>query len=279
MAAHGHAHGAGQQEWEKHFDDETGTPYFHNRLTGETSWAEPGRAAGGAGVVESVDPATGHPYYTDVRTGESTWHRPQQVWAKLRAVAALRNDSHGLAHGASSGIPEAEWAEHTDPATGHPYFINRVTGESRWEVAYTEDNPVQQYPPASETEWRGAPPPRMHASSPPAPEPRRGAPPSLPAAAPDWGERGGDQGTEGGRRLGLGDLHASLSGDAEQAAPPPPGCCMCGFRKRGHCCLCCWLSVLVIGGLLAFIFWPRCLTVAVRLAPPECHLLRLSALL
>lgn len=42
----------------------------------------------------------------------------------------------GAAGGGGDGagaVPDDQWDEHIDPATGHPYYLHKTTGESRWE--------------------------------------------------------------------------------------------------------------------------------------------------
>jgi hypothetical protein len=76
-------------EWEKHVDDETQTPYYHNIRTGETSWEEP------EGFVEAspdesatatakpprwrryIDDSNGKPYYYDEANDVTQWEEPE----------------------------------------------------------------------------------------------------------------------------------------------------------------------------------------------------------
>ena len=83
--------------WQEFTDEATGTPFYYNSLTGETSWERPHGseiANGSDGVSGSaqfseaanygpwsahVDEATGKTFWHNDDTGESKWENPTQV--------------------------------------------------------------------------------------------------------------------------------------------------------------------------------------------------------
>ena len=58
-----------------------------------------------------------------------------------------------LTHSKSTGLgrppppppPPSLWDTAIDPASGHPYYVNRITGESSWEKHVTTENAATPY--------------------------------------------------------------------------------------------------------------------------------------
>lgn len=144
-------------DWKEHTDPNTGSTYFYNAKTGESSWtrpapaaqahsptkaAEPGHAAAKAEEwTEHVDPQSGHTFYYNAATGETSWTKP--------APAAQEQQPAPLSLAGGGAVPQ-DWTEHVDPASGNKFYYNAKTGETSWV------QPVQAQPaasPASASEW------------------------------------------------------------------------------------------------------------------------------
>eukprot|EP01062_Namystynia_karyoxenos_P078396 TRINITY_DN8063_c0_g1_i2.p1 TRINITY_DN8063_c0_g1~~TRINITY_DN8063_c0_g1_i2.p1 ORF type:complete len:667 (+),score=184.52 TRINITY_DN8063_c0_g1_i2:78-2003(+) len=148
--------GGSQSEWIERTDPSSGRVYYVHSVTGESQWEVPAAAAapapaaaqqqqhGGGGAhqsewLELTDPGSGRVYYSNQVTGESSWERP----------ADMDDPSGGQSQAAAltqvSADAESVWVETTDPASGRPYYVHRVTGESVWTLP--ED---AQQPPAEQ---------------------------------------------------------------------------------------------------------------------------------
>ena len=84
-----------------------------------------------AGWSKMVDPNTGRTYYQNQMTGESRW---ADELAPDNGLTSVINPQH-----ARTMTQEQKdlnfwgWEEHTDSATGVPFFHNSQTGETSWE--------------------------------------------------------------------------------------------------------------------------------------------------
>merc|ERR1712151_874926 len=80
-----------------------------------------------AGWEQITDPSSGRPYFLNRSTGEKSWDPPHPSTTEGPPAAA----THPPAREAPP-LP-AGWEQVKDPSSGRPYFLNRSTGETRWE--------------------------------------------------------------------------------------------------------------------------------------------------
>lgn len=111
--------------WEEAHDPD-GHVYYHNTVTGETSWHKPEAAAWTARSAKRY-------FFHNTVTGETSRHPP--------AVLGHHDDVHNATYyndgegGATWDPPEASaWARAKDVHTGRDYFHNKRTGEATWEA-------------------------------------------------------------------------------------------------------------------------------------------------
>jgi len=79
------------------------------------------------GWEQVADPSTGNAYYCNRATGESSWTPPVAAAAPVAAMAPVPVAA------APGGLP-AGWESANDPSSGKPYYFNRATGETKWEI-------------------------------------------------------------------------------------------------------------------------------------------------
>ena len=90
-------------EWERHWDDESGTYYWYDYNSGETTL---------------VDPYAEYGYETEQAPGyQSDAYGEEGYTTQTDATA------------------DDAWEEYFDEETQQPYWYNSVTGESSWVVA------------------------------------------------------------------------------------------------------------------------------------------------
>ena len=94
--------------------DESGSTYYANAATGETSWEPP--PALPAGWSAHVDEGSGSTYYVNA-AGETTWDRPP-------ADGAVEGEQQPPGSGA--------WTKHVDEASGSPYYVH-ADGTCQWD--------------------------------------------------------------------------------------------------------------------------------------------------
>lgn len=67
-------------DWVQETDESSGSPYYVNRVTGETTWNYPLESCNGTyesgNWTEIFDKTSGFFYYTNDLTGQSTWDKP-----------------------------------------------------------------------------------------------------------------------------------------------------------------------------------------------------------
>lgn len=148
-------------DWQQLTDPASGKPYYHNRITGQTSWTKPSPAD-----WERLTDASGAPYYRNRTTGQTSATLPgangsspaprespslPPEWEQLTDPASGKVYYHNRTNGQTSWTPPGgegaapkeppaslpplprDWEQLSDPASGRPYFHNRATGETRWE--------------------------------------------------------------------------------------------------------------------------------------------------
>ncbi|GMH49994.1 hypothetical protein TrLO_g5062 [Triparma laevis f. longispina] len=65
-------------DWDQHLDEASGSPYWHNRVTRVTSWEDPS-AMGGHEWVQHIDEESGVQYWHHPLIGDITWDDPAQL--------------------------------------------------------------------------------------------------------------------------------------------------------------------------------------------------------
>jgi len=78
-----------QMAWEEHFDHHSNRQFFHNTVTGETSWTKPQEMvefeaeqalqSGGCPWEEHMDHSTGKKFFHNWQTNETQWDKPQEL--------------------------------------------------------------------------------------------------------------------------------------------------------------------------------------------------------
>lgn len=94
-------------DWEIVFDEASGTSYYYNATTGETSWEQP------ADYVDNATTATGAATYTD----ENSAYYTEENVASINSTTAAAG----------------EWEEVYDETSNSSYYYNATTGETSWE--------------------------------------------------------------------------------------------------------------------------------------------------
>ena len=124
-------------QWDEVYDEVSGSVYYSNRRTGESSWENPGaivatpqaggdsnweaslhfsdEAAGKGGEewVNYWDDEVGANYWYNKRTGDASWQDPRMGGG-----------------GGGGGERGSEWVQQLNPDTGREYWYNTLTGES-----------------------------------------------------------------------------------------------------------------------------------------------------
>lgn len=139
---------AGGSEWQQ-YTDASGTPYYYNSKTGETSWTNPADAAKGG--WQQVPDGAGGVYYYNAATGETSWTNPEEGaaggsdWTEMSDAASGSVYYYNNKTGETSWEKPAEmgggggsgdWSENVDPGSGSTYYYNNVTGETSWTKPY-----------------------------------------------------------------------------------------------------------------------------------------------
>ena len=110
-------------DWEQLIDPDSGLPYFYNRATGETSWAEVGVMMTGA---ETQHAQTG----TTISESNPLLDRGAPARVSRAHQPALQETLNPLAAGAFAA---ADWIPHLDPDSGRTYFWNALTNQVAWD--------------------------------------------------------------------------------------------------------------------------------------------------
>jgi len=108
-----------EELWTEHVDEQTGCKFYHNALTGQSSWTRPcsetdalmREAVAVERWTEHVDPVTQNAFYHNLATGEASWVKPETL---------------------AESLAEDDWTEHIDPESGKTYYYNMTTWESSW---------------------------------------------------------------------------------------------------------------------------------------------------
>eukprot|EP00531_Pseudo-nitzschia_arenysensis_P017383 CAMPEP_0116125268 /NCGR_PEP_ID=MMETSP0329-20121206/5721_1 /TAXON_ID=697910 /ORGANISM="Pseudo-nitzschia arenysensis, Strain B593" /LENGTH=1109 /DNA_ID=CAMNT_0003619299 /DNA_START=125 /DNA_END=3451 /DNA_ORIENTATION=+ len=145
--------------WIEATDPSSGTVYYCNMNTQETSWERPvaemndsSEADTKPATEESVvaeaaeestttpavaegewqevqDPTSGKTYYFNKTTQETSWEKPTPTASEpAAATTTTTNDA-----AAAPSEEQSDWAETLDPSSGKNYYYNSKTGETSWE--------------------------------------------------------------------------------------------------------------------------------------------------
>jgi hypothetical protein len=98
--------------FEKRRDHRTGADFYFNRRTGQSQWDAP---------VLAKQLVAGGDISKRVLTPRSSATRIQAVFRKSRVRARIRESVETL------------WQRVYDAHSGHCYYLNKVTGEARWQ--------------------------------------------------------------------------------------------------------------------------------------------------
>mmetsp|Transcript_14264 Transcript_14264/g.45709 ORF Transcript_14264/g.45709 Transcript_14264/m.45709 type:complete len:229 (+) Transcript_14264:2-688(+) len=141
------------EDWLEYWDDEYQAPYWMSTLTHQTTWdpppslapttanslvarsygtsaTTPSAAAAHAGEWSEVfDEATGQNYFVNTRTQQTSWSLP--IGDALATPAHADLAAAGVEDAGRNADDSDQW-DHFFADDGTPYFVHRVTGESRW---------------------------------------------------------------------------------------------------------------------------------------------------
>eukprot|EP00644_Phytophthora_capsici_P002350 jgi/Phyca11/534777/estExt2_fgenesh1_pg.C_PHYCAscaffold_270132 len=159
-------------EWEKHIDESSGSTYYYNLRTGESSWEVPGGFKSPKSMDDSqskaskwqkfVDDETKATYYYDEVSGTSRWEKPDDYVSDQEGDKAQESENHTLqqlqedAEASKqelredrkeelstkekqqeeikeSGSNTQQWVKYMDAATNKPYYYNPRTEKTQWE--------------------------------------------------------------------------------------------------------------------------------------------------
>ena len=96
--------------WIEQIDSATGSPYYVNTATKQSSWDRPVATSSipppaphhatplPAGWIQQIDPATGSPFYVNTATGQSSWHAPASPAGSTLAASSSDSCSHTSSH-------------------------------------------------------------------------------------------------------------------------------------------------------------------------------------
>ncbi|KAG6610114.1 WW domain-binding protein 4 [Phytophthora cinnamomi] len=104
--------GSGEREWEKHVDEASGSAYYYNTRTGESSWEVPASYASPQARGPSqdkapkwrafVDDESGTTYYYDEVSGTSRWDKPEDFVPEA-GEDAEEEEGHGAKSSEETG--------------------------------------------------------------------------------------------------------------------------------------------------------------------------------
>ncbi|GMF11698.1 unnamed protein product [Phytophthora lilii] len=156
---------AGGGAWKKHVDEKSGSAYYYNASTGESSWEEPAGfkepAARAPKWREFVDDESGATYYYDEASGTSRWDKPEDFVSEeqepqseeqaeadyaperetevekkaVRKEEKAQEDDEAEAEVETKDTATAaqQWVKYVDPASNKPYYHNASSGKTQWE--------------------------------------------------------------------------------------------------------------------------------------------------
>ena len=78
-----------------------------------------------------VDASTGATYYWNAGTGATSWTAPILTMDASRAPAVAE---YARLFATPARAAESAWVKHADPATGVPFFFNKLTQCTQWDV-------------------------------------------------------------------------------------------------------------------------------------------------
>eukprot|EP00934_Nitzschia_sp_Nitz4_P008522 Nitzschia sp. Nitz4//scaffold34_size148208//91553//101858//NITZ4_002988-RA/size148208-snap-gene-0.209-mRNA-1//1//CDS//3329548819//8512//frame0 len=133
--------------WVEAIDPDSGTTYFFNEVSNETTWDRPtegvnniddsnayGEDGGSSdlpdGWTEIIDEDSGKVYYLNELENTTTWEKPTTTETAPEVPTEF---SSSYDKGASNEIKLSdEWVEIVDPQSGDTYYLNTETNETSW---------------------------------------------------------------------------------------------------------------------------------------------------
>ncbi|OWY94051.1 hypothetical protein PHMEG_00036332 [Phytophthora megakarya] len=164
-------------EWEKHVDEASGSAYYHNTRTGESSWEVPAgflspRASDSPDKPKwrrFVDEESGATYYHDEASGISRWDKPEDFVpeseeqeqetqkAEEQEDAEAEDPQNEAAEPVSNGKETqstVQWLKYVDAASHKPYYHNPSTGKTQWEEPEDFDESAAPVAPQISAEYQ-----------------------------------------------------------------------------------------------------------------------------
>lgn len=127
-------------DWTAFVDENSGSTYYHNAVTGETSW----------------EPPPG--YYDENAAAEAVVESPVEEASYPEEEVGYTDDPVPVPSSPhDSNADESGWLKYTDEASGRPYFYNTLTRQTTWTepIAFTGEAKCRQSveaPPSEEAE-------------------------------------------------------------------------------------------------------------------------------
>mmetsp|Transcript_36586 Transcript_36586/g.41744 ORF Transcript_36586/g.41744 Transcript_36586/m.41744 type:complete len:1104 (-) Transcript_36586:145-3456(-) len=111
--------------WLKHIDETTKKIYYHNVLTGETSWDIPFHLENSINAPQTAYIGVSESLVENLNINENKgdFSRKRDVTSRIRE----QNDAE------TKEIPE-NWINLKDESTGRDYFLNKLTNETTWNI-------------------------------------------------------------------------------------------------------------------------------------------------
>lgn len=135
-------------EWKPYYDENTGSTYYFNEATNETSWSAPNRNYESDGYDTTASQGTAIDYDTD--TNYEAWNGydvggdgsewieqwDDQAQARYWFNTVTLEASWTQPEEMNGNAAADEWMSHIDAETGKEYWVNQLTNETTWKSPY-----------------------------------------------------------------------------------------------------------------------------------------------